>query len=737
MTKISFLELSNFSSSSDADQRAEAARELHIYLPHREAVECLSRLLGDEDWRVRRAAVESFLAATPGSWISVVFDCLYDEENAGKRNAAITVLSQLGAQILPYLAPHLQSSSVDVRMFLVQILGELQDRTYLQNVREAMTESDENLVSAAIVALGKIGDVRAMPSILQAMESADEWLRFQAIEAAGELRDPTAIPALLHLLPDPIFRNAVLNVLAKLHHPDSYDALITEICGESEGRLKAIEAITDLYDSVQPSVLMNRERSAIRDQWRTTAGPDQIAKLIDDFRSQQPEMQQRILKLLGWSASADAIDLINESLAQPELQEAARSALQERGPAAISALLERLQGARDEEFVLLLLDLLNELAIQQTKDQVAWTDQQLEPLRKLLHHEEPEIRQRAHQLLLQHRPSAEDLMHGIFDPYPPVQEICIGGLMDRFTQNEATSRLALEKRNSELPWERAAAIEWLALANRTQADLPQALRDPEAVVRQKSAALMGKLQFPEFERPLIAALADEDAKVRELAAQALSGYRSSEAHEGLLSRLHDDQLWVRIATYQSLCALDEASVRPFLEERLQIEIPPGQAAILNCLKKSSSINKFILLYTQSPDVEVRKAACLLAGASADPAIVSRMYSLLESDPNWPVRAAAVQALVSLAPEELGETLLERVPAEKEPMVLREILSALHHLPLNFFPEAVFPLLIRPDTMDAAYDLLSSLKKRMAASLREAADQQLPEIRRILLTLLKA
>jgi len=169
---------------------------------------------------------------------------------------------------------------------------------------------------------------------------------------------------------------------------------------------------------------------------------------------------------------------------------------------------------------------------------------------------------------------------------------------------------------------------------------------------------------------------------------------------------------------------------------LQIEVPPGQAGILECLKNSGSINRFILLYTQSPDIEVRRASCVVAGTNRDPAIVSRMYSLLEGDPAWIVRVAAVQALISLNPEALGETLLMRLSREREPMVLREILSALRRLLFDSFPESVFPLLLKPETMDSAYDLLLELKQRFGPAIRDSADQHSPEIRRILLALLQ-
>src|SRR5207249_3565333 len=202
--------------------------------------------------------------------------------------------------------------------------------------------------------------------------------------------------------------------------------------------------------------------------------------------------------------------------------------------AAIPSLFELLKTEQNEEILLIVLELLNNLTRSKLERKYHWGDREVETLKRLTHHEEPEIRHRAHLLMLQTKPVADVLIKGMFDPYPPVQQISIAGLFSDFSQSEAVLKIALEKRNSELAWERTAAVEWLTLANRRQADLPQALRDPEPIVRQKSAALMGKLPQADFERPLIAALADEDPKVRELAARSLSSYDSPEAYEGLL-----------------------------------------------------------------------------------------------------------------------------------------------------------------------------------------------------------
>src|SRR5262245_13210692 len=98
-------------SSSDPDERAESARELKPFLQNPTASAILLEMLSDSDWRVRRAAVESILDAHLPHIIPQILLALYDEENAGRRNAAIDILSRFGPDILPYLESHLQTTN--------------------------------------------------------------------------------------------------------------------------------------------------------------------------------------------------------------------------------------------------------------------------------------------------------------------------------------------------------------------------------------------------------------------------------------------------------------------------------------------------------------------------------------------------------------------------------------------------------------------------------------------------
>src|ERR671919_2465075 len=95
--------------SGDVDDRETAARELQNY-PFDAAVRStLLDLMGDPDWRVRHAAVDVLITTRRTEVVPEILYALYEEANAGKRNAAIVALHCYGREILPYLEPHLRS----------------------------------------------------------------------------------------------------------------------------------------------------------------------------------------------------------------------------------------------------------------------------------------------------------------------------------------------------------------------------------------------------------------------------------------------------------------------------------------------------------------------------------------------------------------------------------------------------------------------------------------------------
>jgi HEAT repeat protein len=721
-------------SSSDPDERAESARELKPFLENPAASAILLEMLSDSDWRVRRAAVESVLDAHLPHIIPQILLALYDEENAGRRNAAIDILSRFGTDILPYLESHLQTTNADVRMFLVNILGELRNDSHLDFILQSLEHKDKNLVSAAILALGRIGRPETAEKLRDFLRGSDTWFTFQAIEAAGEMQEPSLIPDLVQLSGLSYFHNAAVKALSCFHDISAYRTLVSSLFHGNVIDAAVLQAIIELYDSPAPSVLKEKERKDIRNELRML-GSDQLELLTEAIQKSDAAQKKNLIRIAGFARASSAVKFFVQSLHDPELEQVATESLILCDRDSAGPLLEELKQDLDDEQVMRDLEILNELSASPNVDQLI----------SYLNHENPEIRLLTHRLLS--RSKSQEIspwwILGTMDSYSPIQEICQGLLLDICRQNASATdeiRWAMrEKMQSESSVERANALEFLIRLDGESAFtlLFQALKDEDAVVRKRAISLMSSGYHHEFQKFLIAAIADEDSGVREMAAKALASYSAPEVLEALFASSSDDDLWVRVAAFESLAKLEAENAVEIFEKQFEKENPIGKTALLKGLGhfRTPKSREILLKALNSEDAEIRKAVCESLGIFNESDIVFRLFTLMQNDADWTVRAAAIRALSAIRPFRLQEALLERLQLDPDPYVRKEILKCLQKLEIHYMPAGICALVVNKDLADAAYDFLMAFQNRFSKQIQESAQSHPPAVRRILKTIL--
>jgi len=87
----------------------------------------LLRALGDADWRVRKTAVEALVGLRGNDVLEGLLHSLSAHDNAGERNSAIEALIHIGSDSVDALLAAVETHDVDVRKFIVDILGEIKD----------------------------------------------------------------------------------------------------------------------------------------------------------------------------------------------------------------------------------------------------------------------------------------------------------------------------------------------------------------------------------------------------------------------------------------------------------------------------------------------------------------------------------------------------------------------------------------------------------------------------------
>ncbi len=204
-----------------ADAAAESRYRALDALPvAAQAVEPLLAALKDESWRVRRLAAERLGALEPTTdIIGALIALLAQRDETGARNAAASVLAQLGAPTLPAVVELLRHPDPDQRKFAADILGEQQRSEAVGPLVHALNDADANVRTAAAEALGRVGGAEARRALELLLGSRDVMLRVCALEGLASLGLAPSLPSLVPLLSDPLTRRSAWRLLGHVHHP--------------------------------------------------------------------------------------------------------------------------------------------------------------------------------------------------------------------------------------------------------------------------------------------------------------------------------------------------------------------------------------------------------------------------------------------------------------------------------------------------------------------------------------
>lgn len=172
----------------NAEQRRWAVRDLAAH-PHTSAT-LGARLLAEPEHSVRQALFTS-LAAHAGTAAAAALLPLLRSDDAGLRNGAIEALSGMPAAVAPHIDALLRDADADVRIFTVNLLGDLrhpQVRPWLMEVLHR--EAAVNVVAAAIEVLAEVGEPADEPALRAVARrfADDDFIGFAAAMAADRVR---------------------------------------------------------------------------------------------------------------------------------------------------------------------------------------------------------------------------------------------------------------------------------------------------------------------------------------------------------------------------------------------------------------------------------------------------------------------------------------------------------------------------------------------------------------------
>jgi HEAT repeat protein len=174
--------------TGDANQRRWAARDL---TGEASAVPALGeRLLVEADARVREAIFTTLTATSGDAAVNALLPLLRSED-AGLRNGAIEALSAMPEAVGPRMAALLGDVDPDVRIFTVNLMGELRHPQIADWLLRVLAEDAAvNVVAAAIEVLAEAGSPEHVAALQAASRrfAADPFIGFAADMAIQRIR---------------------------------------------------------------------------------------------------------------------------------------------------------------------------------------------------------------------------------------------------------------------------------------------------------------------------------------------------------------------------------------------------------------------------------------------------------------------------------------------------------------------------------------------------------------------
>ena len=537
----------------------------------REAASPMLKALSDEDWRVRREAVQEVSQrAAPEAIAALLNSVVENHHNPALLNSALQVLAASEVDTLATLTELLQGPNPDLRMQAALALGEQRDVRAARALVKSLHDDDTNVRYHAIEALGKLKATDAVDALAEIAASRDFFLSFAALDALAKIGDPRVLPAIVQLLDDELLHEPAIGLLGQLGDETvvaPLTALLNTPAAPTAQIANAFATLSERYEQ------QYGEGRYIADLANSEISATGVQNLLDSLEAPGQENLRAIALVLGWLKRSGVDRALTRLLGRVDLRDEIIDALVRNGSANSEILISQLTSedleVRRSAVVALgrigdtsatsaLVNTLDEesLAIDAANALAQIGDPEaVDGLLNLIGSDDASIRQAAVSALnsvIQPAMSVRiiPLLH---DSDPNIRESAVK-IAGYFGYPDAAGAL-VELSGDPNERVRCAAIEHLPYVedDRVFAVLVNAIKDETPNVRAAAARALGTLDAPEVVRPLIEGLSDEDVWVRYFSARALGRRRSEDSVAALKQVIEREEFnHVRIAALDSL-----------------------------------------------------------------------------------------------------------------------------------------------------------------------------------------
>lgn len=622
-------------SSPDEKVRIRAAEKLAAGGPA--TAPGLVASIGDESWRVRRAAVSGMARNAGPDIVGPLLSAIREQhDDFAVLNSALAVLARCQVDVVAPLIELLGSGTADLRMYAALALGMQHQSEAGPSLVQALSDPDPNVVYHAIEALGRLQYKPAVEPLVDIVTRSDFFLAFPALDALIRIGDGRISSRLLPALEDELLCESTIEALGRLGDEDVVAPLASRLNlqGSPAGTIAA--ALVAIYNRAEADCCGG---VYVSDIVAATVDSKGARALLNTLSHCSGDELRAVAIVLGWLSDESIPPALVKLLGEPGARHEVVETLVRHGKRAIKPLVEQLFigniASRKAAAI----------ALARIGDRSA-----VPALIRLLFEPSELAAVVAAALAKLGDPSAFEPLLGLLGAEDASTRLAAIAAIHSIGHPDTPRRIReLLESDSVLVRESAVRIAGYFGFEDCADGLFRLCRDPNDNVR---CAVAEQLAFFSDPRALVALerfIVDDVAVVRAAAARGLAFAAPWHASSVLISALNDRDMWVRYYAARSLGhSADPESIDP-LAALLREEGSPVQLAAIEALGRIGGPRVVALLapLAENKDREVaRRALVALGGIGHPDALAPLLAALRASDPAWRVEALRAVALRS-------------------------------------------------------------------------------------------
>jgi HEAT repeat protein len=240
---------------------ADILGEIHSH----KAIPPLTRILGDTEPEVRRAAVEALGKIGGPDVVGPIVGRLDDDATPVRREAAERLVTLGDTRAVVPLLERLEDTTKEVRIAAIRAIGRIGDARAAPALLRILRDPEESVRMVAAEALGNLHARAAAPLLIPMLARGSDDLRAKVAYALGQIGDERGVRELVRATQNEIVRGATREALAGVGAP-AVDPLLQCLGGTLEcDPSVAVEVLRTIADArATPALLVELARGRVR-----------------------------------------------------------------------------------------------------------------------------------------------------------------------------------------------------------------------------------------------------------------------------------------------------------------------------------------------------------------------------------------------------------------------------------------------------------------------------------------